>query len=665
MKNFSLINVINGVDLKESTKVNYKNNVESEVDENVRGGNIKNLIGGAQDFASLSSGLRNAFKDMELAIGLNKNPIMLGKKPLTTADEIFTAIKDGSLTGSKELGRVEKGFLKSRNTDSSLRKTIAIDFASDKNVLDELVKMNRTNTSEIKGYLKSKGYPDESIKEIVTQMKKNGNIDAKNVFVRDSKGAIPKKGKSGKNVPNALFARSKELLNNIKSKKMSWKQLVAWGAAIGIPATALWMFINDNSDTIPEGMPKVKPNPIDDWGPCLNDLISNKEGRVVSTPKGSIVVLVPTTEKYPGGLTFYSNKRVVNNKTKEMGTWTCNGAEATLSEIVNRVLSEQLQIDIQLNKDVNKMIDYLDFPVSKGDLKDAYNLLLTYARNGKGKSFLTKYEQSGHGFNTSLSTTLTFVYTSDPTSIDYKNGMEDLIDKIESGVKVPGETQKVVQPKPTKSRVTINEQSLDIVWDKDKDKKSDTLRPKKERDNKKKVVGKYKDCEGQDFPFAIGCKSSKIADVQRCIGVTDDGKLGPNTRKALIDNKYDTSTGLSKDVYDAVMKNCGNEKKVDSLKSDEVKVDSVKSNDVVKPEQSDLDYYRSLVDNGYIKGDFRETVLNDGTKIPPTNRVKYKGPDLDEKSVSRLDSVLNEMGYSRIKQKLDKSYGDKYVWKKD
>jgi hypothetical protein len=74
--------------------------------------------------------------------------------------------------------------------------------------------------------------------------------------------------------------------------------------------------------------------------------------------------------------------------------------------------------------------------------------------------------------------------------------------------------------------------------------------------------------------------------------------------------------------------------------------------------------YKSLVEAGYIVGDIRPTTLDDGTIVPSTNRVKYKGPDLSEDLLGMLDSVISSMGYDRIKQKLDKSYGDKYVWLK-
>ena len=59
-----------------------------------------------------------------------------------------------------------------------------------------------------------------------------------------------------------------------------------------------------------------------------------------------------------------------------------------------------------------------------------------------------------------------------------------------------------------------------------------------------------------------------------------------------------------------------------------------------------------------------------GCDVAPDNHLGCKlmeinkGPDLDAETVSKLDTTLSGLGYDRIKQKLDKSYGDKYVWLK-
>ena len=65
--------------------------------------------------------------------------------------------------------------------------------------------------------------------------------------------------------------------------------------------------------------------------------------------------------------------------------------------------------------------------------------------------------------------------------------------------------------------------------------------------------GTYKDCT--DFPFTQGCKSDKIKQIQGCIGATADGKYGPKTKSALESKGY--STTITKDVYDKIMKDCG------------------------------------------------------------------------------------------------------------
>ena len=45
------------------------------------------------------------------------------------------------------------------------------------------------------------------------------------------------------------------------------------------------------------------------------------------------------------------------------------------------------------------------------------------------------------------------------------------------------------------------------------------------------------------------------------------------------------------------------------------------------------------------------------------NRIKEKG-DLTTDQLNMIDSYLLPLGYTRFKQKLDKSYGVKYVWRK-
>jgi len=57
------------------------------------------------------------------------------------------------------------------------------------------------------------------------------------------------------------------------------------------------------------------------------------------------------------------------------------------------------------------------------------------------------------------------------------------------------------------------------------------------------------------FPYEKFCKSDKIKDIQKCLGLTADGKLGPGTEKALKAKGY--SVPLTQSDYDKIMANCG------------------------------------------------------------------------------------------------------------
>lgn len=193
----------------------------------------------------------------------------------------------------------------------------------------------------------------------------------------------------------------------------------------------------------------------------------------------------------------------------------------------------------------------------------------------------------------------------------------------------------------------------------------------------------YKPCA--NFDLTPGCKSDYVREVQLCLGLPQKyqtGNFGPITTKALSDAGYDGST-LTKDVYLKITSNCNGSttgttteptKRLNAepikLPPRDIKLPSAidmklpQIAPIIQSNQQPVDLYTALKDAGYLKGDANETRLEDGTVLPATNRVKYKGPDLDAETVSKLDTTLSGLGYDRIKQKIDKSYGDKYVWLK-
>lgn len=454
-------------------------------------------------------------------------------------------------------------------------------------------------------------------------------------------------------------------------------KIISGLAALGLTGVALYYFYKstDDSSII---LVDEKGNPIDDttkvggeWLPCIQQMIKSKQGTMMTSSTGEISVTIKPSD-YPEGLQYYSNGRVKNLATGDMGSYTCKEKMATINEVVGKILRERLlkeQSDTEVDNDAEAMLDLLDFPVTGGDMQDALKILQKYSTSPKGKDFLQAYKDTGFGSG-DLKKTLSYVVTTQASSARAKRTMLSLISQIESGT--------AVAPKPDDTN-TGGDTGTTIVWDKDKKTGGDGNSGGDGTIVKKKKPSAYHDCEGKDFPLEYGCKqspkTSKIAELQKCLGVTDDGMFGRNTMKALVDYKYDTSRGISKDVYDAVIANCNPTEKrkldtnIEPLKSAGLKMSSLAPDSMKLPDlskmiqmnQPPIDFYNVLKNAGYMRGDANETTLEDGTVLPATNRVKYKGPDLDDEILGKLDGILASKGYERIKQKF-KDYGEKYVW---
>jgi hypothetical protein len=495
-------------------------------------------------------------------------------------------------------------------------------------------------------------------------------------------------GTVGQNViiqtKTGIFTMTKEQLKKfpgtIKKVVVNNKMLSTLAVA-GLSVVALYYFFGATDDTSTI-LVDENGNPIDDskklggeWLPCIKQMISSKEGVLGTSKSGEISVIVKPSD-FPGGVQYYSNGRVRNVATGEMGSYICkDGAvvkenKPSINEVVGRILRERLlkeQADSQVDSDAETMVDLLDFPVSGGDMQSALKILQKYSTSPKGKDFLLAYQDTGLGGG-DLKKTLSYITTTQASSARAKRSMLSLVSQIESG------TTPAPAPDNTK---TGGSSGTIITWDKDKKKDGGgNSGGGNSGGGSKKKKSTFHNCEGKDFPLEYGCISTKIAEVQKCLGVADDSKFGPATMKALVDNKYDTSKGLSKDVYDAVKGNCNPtvRRKLDTgieklpmrgLNMTSLAPGSIKLPDLsrlIQSNQQPIDLYNAFKEAGYIRGDANETTLEDGTLLPATNRVKYKGPDLDDDSLNRLDSILATKGYERIKQKLDKRYGEKYVW---
>jgi hypothetical protein len=468
--------------------------------------------------------------------------------------------------------------------------------------------------------------------------------------------------------PKTFTATIKDALLKGISSGWTWKKILIWGTGLGISAATIWWFLYQSETPLPNDIPETEPTDgSGSWLPCIQQMITSKQGVVGKSASGELSVTIKPAD-YPEGLNYYSNGRVKNLATGDMGSYTCKEKVATINEVVGKILRERLlkeQTEAEVDADVETMINLLDFPVTGSDMQDALKMVQKYAASPMGKDFLLSYKDAGLGGG-DLKKSLNYVVTTAAASSRAKRTMLSLISQIESGT--------AVVPKPDETKTGGGDAGTTIVWDKDKKTGGDG---KSGGDGTvvKKKKSAYHDCENKDFPLEYGCTSTKIAEVQKCLGVDDDGKFGPNTMKALVDDKYDTSKGLSKDVYDAVKGNCApsQRKKLDTnieplkpsgLKMSSLAPGSIKLPDLSKMIQSNqppIDFYNVLKDAGYIRGDASETTLEDGTVIAATKRVKYKGPDLDDEILGKLDGILSTKGYERIKQKT-KDYGEKYVW---
>jgi hypothetical protein len=194
-----------------------------------------------------------------------------------------------------------------------------------------------------------------------------------------------------------------------------------------------------------------------------------------------------------------------------------------------------------------------------------------------------------------------------------------------------------------------------------------------------KKTGTYRDCEGNDFPLSFGCKSTKIAEIQKCLGVADDGKLGPITMKALEDNKYDTSRGLSQDVYTVIMRNCGKKTETSKPETDGLNLTDLAPIDpgtttitgstptntqlTTEPDGSTTtktgeQIMKELIDLGVLKKRGNSIILKDRNN-------RDEAIDIPSSEIGKLNEYLktygDKNGYYLSKNK-DKRYGDKYKW---
>jgi hypothetical protein len=603
--------------------------------------------------------LKAMIKDAAIADELTK----LG---IRTSEELLTALKGNRLTSTLK-GALELSVLKSNTKNAKM-----IDLAA-----ENLVRNGKFNQKYAADFaqgqpafekaMKQAGYSEDAITAIV---QKKFNLPK-------PKPIPPKPGPNPKPTPppkvTEWWKRWKDEFILFLRNKPNWKQIVAWGAGLGISAAALWWMIDTfASDKKGDDFPPIPPVDDSAWAPCVKELINSKEGTLVTTPKGATVVVIKN-EEYPKGIQFFTNGRVMNLSDNKMGSWKCKAGVTTIAEskimsLTRLILNEQANevSDETMDSYVDTAVDDLDGYVAEYNLKSLKDILTalkgkTYQGQDAIKKFLEFYQQD-EGVD----------FVSDVESVGVKNlsvmakNMKpQIIALAKGGGSVP-------TPTPGKGKGLSN---IDIKWD--GAKKDDGVVP---TPKPKKGVN-YHDCSGKDT-FEFGCISPKIAEIQGCLGISPQkGYFGPKTKSTLEGLGYDMSKGITLEIYnDIKTKKCGKVADEPVRK----KYTDAELAPIARPKISTIDTSSKLGDlSGKIKPIDTGSSSTNGESLYKTlqsnyergkkpfifsddedgGRIKYKGASLGEEALSKLSQYIETLGYRQkpIKDK-DKRYGVKYVW---
>jgi len=188
---------------------------------------------------------------------------------------------------------------------------------------------------------------------------------------------------------------------------------------------------------------------------------------------------------------------------------------------------------------------------------------------------------------------------------------------------------------------------------------------------------KYHDCASKDFPFEFGCISPKIAEIQKCLGITPQkGYFGPKTKKGLEDLQYNLSGGITKETYDKIISACnpttgsttgtttgsttGSTTSVTGTTTG-----STTGNTTTAPITPPAVPAEPVYDRNRL-----QELLASKNLVKKRNGVivKWKGPELEGNDYYILDKYLKDKGYIQKKQREtgdrdDEDVTMKYKWK--
>lgn len=344
----------------------------------------------------------------------------------------------------------------------------------------------------------------------------------------------------------------------------------------------------------------------------------------------------------------------------------------------NKVVSEDIneaETDNEIYNDVETMIDLLDFPVSKQNMRDANAMLDKYTSNGKGKQFLSLYQQSGWGGG-DLSKSLRNITTSQAETTDLKQKMLGKVSNIQGGgSQSQDNTQQTGDGTQTGKKGDLSK--IQITWDGQGGGGGGSDKTGGGGGTVKKSI--YHDCDKKQLPHEFGCKSSIVKEVQSCIGLESKyhtGNFGPITKKKLTELGYDVTNGITQEMYDKIKQNCNSttttRKKVEPITTDkkEPRKPELKLMDRPAMDRPSTDLQGKIP--SVMEFFAKKKLLN--SKGEETNTpclkgsigdkyIKYKC-DLDDSEYEMLNDYLVSNGYQYDKQRVKSGDKEKYRWVK-
>lgn len=573
------------------------------------------------------------------------------------ADELVNALKSQALK-DQGMGDLMTGALKIKGVSDDFVQRVVPMWVEDPRFLTAWTQPTKKLT---KNGLLSKGYSSKAADEIISYSKRSKIFQD----AIKSGGYKPKTKVKPQNTPPVPPAKvpggwEKYKDEVLKKLKLGWKwvQILKWGTGLGISGAILWYIVDTfGGADKPSDMPTASPSV---WSTCVDNMISAGMGQGSTLDDGTEVVTIKDST-YPNGIVLYSNGTLKDLLTNKSGKWVCKEGDIEPIQESKKTFSlldlilEQ-DIDYTLTDDVDKIRRYLDFPVTQGGLQNAYKILKKYYDNGKGSTFLETYKDSGLGGG-SLEKTMKYIVTVNATSKAIKNEIIKLIQKIREGSSQSSDSQDNTN--------NVNDY-INITWDGDGTQTGGG--------------SSYFDCEDWDInskPYVVGCKSTKIREIQKCLGLDTDGKFGPKTKKALMDIEIDVSNGITSEIYDRIIKNCSGSVSNTDIENQEPQVQQEPSAEEpqVQQEPSGEELQTGVEPLSFGEISFtapQETgeqfymrLLNGNRLFGSTDkrRIKYKDYPLTKTDYDKLTEFLSTKGFypMKVKEKGDGMF--KYVWK--